>query len=57
MIWYLLGGVTVLYFSVVVVYAISRGRDVKASLKVPCAMFSFETKQTRRADAGAVKQR
>jgi hypothetical protein len=33
----------VIYFSVVT-YAIHRGRDVKASFKVPFATFSFETK-------------
>lgn len=33
-----------LYFGAVV-YAISRGRDVKASLKIPFALFMFETKE------------
>jgi len=39
----LLGGMVLLYFSVVA-YAIHQGHDVKASLKVPFAAFSFETK-------------
>lgn len=39
----LIGGMFVIYFSVVT-YAIHRGRDVKASFKVPFATFSFETK-------------
>jgi hypothetical protein len=40
---WLLFGIAGLYFAAVL-YAIYRGRDVKASLKVPFAMFSFETK-------------
>jgi len=51
----IVGGICVLYFGVVV-YAISRGRDVKASLKVPFALFSFETRETRR-EPGIVKRR
>jgi len=41
---WVLGVVGVLYFGTVL-YAIYRGRDVKASLKVPFAMFSFETRE------------
>jgi hypothetical protein len=44
---WLLMAAAFLYFGVVV-YAIYRGRDVKASLKIPFAMFSFETKQPGR---------
>ena len=50
MIWCLLGGATVLYFSVVI-YAIYCGRDVKASLKIPFALFSFETTVPRGRDS------
>jgi hypothetical protein len=39
--WFL-GGMAILYFGVVA-YALYRGRDVKASLKIPFALFSFET--------------
>jgi hypothetical protein len=40
--WFL-GSVAVLYFGVAA-YALYQGRDVKASMKVPFAVFSFETK-------------
>ena len=36
-------GIAIFYFAAVV-YAIYRGRDFKASLKVPFAIFTFETK-------------
>jgi hypothetical protein len=52
---YLVGGISLLSFGVMV-YAISRGRDVKASLKIPFALFSFETKETRR-EPGIAKRR
>jgi hypothetical protein len=38
-----LGSLAMLYFGVVA-YALYQGRDVKASLKMPFAVFSFETK-------------
>lgn len=41
---WLLFGIAVFYFATVV-YAVYRGREVKASLKIPFAMFSFETKE------------
>lgn len=41
---WVLGAAGVLYFGAVL-YAIYRGRDVKASLKIPFAMFSFETRE------------
>jgi hypothetical protein len=40
----LLGGIVLIYFGVVS-YAISRDRDVKASLKLPFAAFSFEANE------------
>jgi hypothetical protein len=42
LLWFL-GGIALLYFGVVV-YALYRGRDVRASLKIPFAMLSLETK-------------
>jgi len=40
----LVGGMFLVYFTVVI-YAIYRGRNVKASLKLPFAVFSFEAKE------------
>ncbi len=40
----LIARISVLYFSAIV-YAISRGSDVRASLRVAFAAFSFEAKQ------------
>ena len=37
-------GIAVFYFGAVA-YAIYRGRDFRTSLKVPFAMFTFETKE------------
>jgi hypothetical protein len=48
--WFI-GGVAVLYFGAMV-YALYRGRDVKASMKIPFAMFSFETKEPTGAGSG-----
>ncbi len=41
--WFL-GSVALIYFGVVI-YALYRGRDVKASLRVPFAAFSFEANE------------
>jgi len=54
LLWFL-GGMAVLYFGVVV-YALSQGRDVKASLKVPFAVFSFETKASAQQESQALKK-
>jgi hypothetical protein len=51
-----LGGMAVLYFGVVA-YALYQGRNVKASLKVPFAVFSFETKVPRDGNAKDLKER
>ena len=56
MIGYILCGLAVLYFSVVV-YAISRGRDVKASMKIPFALFSFESTAPAGRDRKLLKDR
>jgi hypothetical protein len=53
---WLIGGIALLYFGVVV-YAIYRGRDVRASLKLPFAMLSFETKEPGSSDNNVVKER
>ncbi len=45
---WVLGVTAILYFGAVL-YAIYRGRDVKASLKIPVAMLSFETTEPRGA--------
>jgi hypothetical protein len=37
-----LAGILALLFAVMVIYALHRGRDVKASLKILWAVFSFE---------------
>ncbi len=50
---WVLGVAGVLYFGAVL-YAIYRGRDVKASLKIPFAMFSFETREP--ASSNRVKE-
>lgn len=52
---WLLGGVATLYFGVVA-YALYQGRDVKASLKVPFAVFSFETKASPARESRALKE-
>ena len=54
LLWFI-GALAVLYFGVVM-YALYRGRDVKASLKVPFAMFSFETKEPGGNDTGVLKE-
>jgi len=53
--WFL-GGVAILYFGIVA-YALYRGRDVKASLKIPFAFFSFETTAPASRDRGLAKGR
>jgi|HubBroStandDraft_4_1064222.scaffolds.fasta_scaffold599072_2 hypothetical protein len=50
---WLLFGIVVFYFAAVL-YAICRGRDVKASLKVPFAAFSFETNEPGGANKKAL---
>jgi len=53
--WFL-GSLAVLYFGVVA-YALYQGRDVKASLKVPFAVFSFETKAPQDRNNSELKER
>jgi len=45
-----------LYFGMVV-YAIYRGRDVKASLKLPFAILSFEAKGRGSRESNVLKER
>jgi hypothetical protein len=53
--WFL-SGMAILYFGAVF-YAIYRGKNVKASLKVPFALFSFETSAPAGRDRGLIKGR
>lgn len=43
---WLIGGLFLLHF-VALIYAVYRGRDVRASMKVWFAAFSFETKEPK----------
>lgn len=54
--FWLLGGMAFLYFGMVV-YAIYRGRDVKASLKLPFAILSFEAKGRGSRESNVLKER
>lgn len=53
---WVIGGMFLLYF-VAVIYALHRGRDVRASMKVWFAAFSFETKEPKGGRDVVVKQR
>ena len=53
---WLIGGMLLLYF-VTVIYALYRWRDVRASMKVWFAAFSFETKEPKSGRDVAVKHR
>ncbi len=51
MLFFLLAVVVVA--ALLILYAVSRNRNVKASCRLPFVFFSFEAKQPRRADPKA----